>query len=150
MASCELIMCPKDQASAQKVWSEDFGPLLYQYLEREEERTGETHMLDVRGFMMAWEQNGIRVILARDKGEPCGFMITNSYLPLYNPFPVMVVDKWMADTEETERALFDYLDTIIKMTGITHVHVATHEGQKLPEWVNTDPSDSYHMKRLGV
>lgn len=150
MASCEIIMCPKDQASAQKVWSEDFGPLLYQYLEREEERTGETHMLDVRGFMMAWEQNGIRVILARDKGEPCGFMITNSYLPLYNPFPVMVVDKWMADTDETECALFDYLDTIIKMTGITHVHVATHEGQKLPEWVNTDPSDSYHMKRLEV
>lgn len=150
MASCEIINCPKTEDAARKVWAEDFGPLLYEYLEREELRTGETHMVDVRGFMMAWEQNGIRVILARDKGEPCGFMITNTYMPLFNPFPVMIVDKWMSDNEETERDLFEYLDTIIKMTGITHVHVATHDGQRLPEWVNTVPSDSYLMKRLEV
>lgn len=150
MASCRLVWCPKDGEAAGAFFANEFGPLLQKYWERETERTGTPHGLDVPSFMAAWEQKGIILIMAYEGDTPVGFLLAYQYRPLFIMQTVLNVERWYAATEGVDAALFDFLLTVLPVMNIDHVHVVEHEGQAIPAHVSTDSTDSYQMTRLVV
>lgn len=150
MAACKLLWCPKDMNELSRFMDKDLRPLLESHLNRETERTGVTHVIDVPAFMAAWEQRGIALIMAYDGVDAVGFMPLYIYRPLWQALTVGTIERWEARTSDVAKDMFNYLNTIVPVIGLDQVHICEHAGQTIPDGISIDTDDDYQWRRIKV
>lgn len=145
----KIVQCPKNPQEVGEFMETEFGPLLYEYLEREQHETGNPMQLDVAAFMAAWEQQGIKLIMAYDaENKAVGFMPCFVFRPLFMGGTFMVVERWFAKSEAIRDEMFKYLEQVVPILGLQQVHIADHPRHAAPTFLKYDDSDTYMMKRL--
>lgn len=136
MLTYESLMPVDDPQASLDLLTDKFAKIYTEswFAEKAAQHPGKQYNMNVNVFAHMWMQKALRIFLAYDNGQPCGYLIGMMFRPLTHQTTVFQVEDWYAKDkrEDIVYGLYDYMQTAADFLSVDELWIAHGANETYP------------------